>query len=523
MSEDPANADFHQALQLLQLGSTVAARELLKGVVLTCPRHAPSHHLLGVTHYYLGDVASAIAAYQQAITLRPDYVEAYSNLGIALNDQKRYVESVIAYQQAIALKPDYAEAYSNLGVSLNNLNRHAEAATACRKTIALKPDYAAAHYNLGIALNALKQHREAIASFQQALSLAPNHAQGFYNLGLALNSVNLHEQAATAYLEAIALKPDYVAAQWNRCLVLLALGQFKRGWPDYEIRWKLPDKKALPEAILPVWLGDKEITRKKLLIQCEQGFGDAIQMLRYVILLESRGVECWIHAPKLLPRLIARSFPTVNVLSTDDKKYPVPLDYRIPIMSLPLAMQTFSEMAIPTPAPYLMADAARVAYWREQLSTPLRKNVGLVWRGSPEHTNDQNRSATLSDLLPLIMAHPSIQFVTLQKNVTEAECIVLKGFDNVRMLDAELVDFDETAAVMISLDVTITIDSAPAHLSGALGKTTWIILPFNADWRWLIDRSDSPWYPTAKLFRQKSDGAWSDVLGDISLALADFV
>ena len=243
-------------------------------------------------------------------------------------------------------------------------------------------------------------------------------------------------------------------------------------------------------------------------------------MLRYILLLEKKRVECWIQVPNPLLRLIIRSFPCAKVI--EQHICPKGLDYRIPIMSLPLAMETFSVQSIPKHVPYLIPDDNRVSFWQKQLAASARsKTVGLVWRGNSSYKNDRFRSATLKDLLPFIASHESIQFVTLQKGITDAERNALKDCSNVRILDDELIDFDETAAVMCNMDIVISVDTGPAHLSGALGKTTWILLPFVGEWRWMVDRADSPWYPTVRLFRQKSIGNWAEVISNVNTALAE--
>lgn len=511
--------DIASAIKLLREGAALEARCMLTHFVVAFPDHAPAHHWAGVAHYLLGELTAAVDAFQRAITLKNDYAEAHSNLGIALNDLGRHIEAIAAYRRAIALKPDFADACNNLGVALNELGEYTEAADACGRALALKPDYSAAHYNLGIALNGAGRHGEAVSAFRQCLVLAPNHAQAHYNLGLALNQLNRLEEAIEAYDAALAVNHNYIEARWNRGLARLASGQFHVGWRDYELRWQLPGKHRLREIDLPRWTGQEGVEGKRVLIQCEQGFGDAIQMLRYVGLMQGRGADCTIEAPLSLRRLISRSFPRTRAGGEVGAGEMRQMDYRIPIMSMPLAFGTFADADIPCMVPYLKADEIRAASWCKVLSG--RPLVGLAWRGSSEHGNDKNRSMMLAELLPLIQAHPSISFVALQKGLTDAEHAILDGLENVRALDTELTDFDETAAVMCNLDVMISVDSAPAHLSGAMGKRTWILLPFSADWRWQTDRNDSPWYPTAMLFRQNSIGAWSGVVDRLSSALTD--
>jgi len=550
-----AKASIHKAMQAAvehhQAGRLPQAEAIYRQILQAAPNHPDALHLLGlIAHlagkneiavelivkaisvsasgqmfYNLGNALrsqgkldAAIDNYRKALTLKPDYAEAHSNLGAALQEQGKLDEAVVSFQRALSHKPDYAEAYYNLGIVLKNLKRHTEAVAAYQHAIAIKPNYSVAYNNLGVALKHLKRYEEAVIAYQQAIALETNYATAYNNLGNALIDLNRHVDAIAAYQHAIAIKPGDADARYNCSMAFLSLGQFQRGWKKYEMRWKFSGKMILAETPYPCWLGAQIIAGKKLLIQFEQGFGDAIQMVRYVTLLEKQGAKCWIQVRNPLLRLIIRSFPEASVV---DEQCPTGLDYRIPIMSLPLAMETFSEFSIPNTVPYLFPDQARVAFWQEQLMSTEHKTVGLAWRGRPEHKNDSNRSATLTDILSLIIAHPLIQFVTLQKELTEIERNMLKAYNNVRMLDSELTDFDESAAVISNLDIMISVDSAPAHLSGALGKTTWILLPFSGEWRWLIDRPDTPWYPTAKLFRQKSIGNWPELVGEVSASLAN--
>lgn len=519
----PSYVDAHYNLgnALNAAGRSAESLDCYHRAMALKPAYAEAYSNLGNALVTLGRNEEAIAACQQAITLKPDFAEAHSNLGNALNALNRTQEAMICYHKAIALKQDCAEAYYNLGVALKTQKRAAEAVDYYRKAISLKPDFADAYNNLGTALNALNRPEEAMVCFEQAMALKPDFAEVHSNFGNAVNALNRPAEAMDHYQKAIAIKPDCADAQWNLSLALLALGQFEQGFREYETRWARKATTPLPATPYPCWLGDADIAGKKLLIQFEQGQGDAIQMLRYVPLLEEKGAECWIQLPKALLPLMRRSFPQAKMLVLPNL-CPAGLDYRTPLMSLPLAMQTFTEAAIPKPSSYLKPDEARVAFWRAQLATQSSsKTVGLVWRGNPEHHNDHNRSAAVSDLLPLVAAHPSIQFVTLQKDLSDSEREALAAHRNLRILDAELSSFDETAAVMCVLDLTISVDSAPAHLVGALGRPVWILLPFCAEWRWLTDRSDSPWYPTAKLFRQQTIGDWTRLINRVDAALSD--
>ena len=517
----PNFAEAHNNLgnTLLKLGKLVEAEASYRRVLEIKPDFVEAHNNLGSILLKLDRLPEAEASYRRVLEIKPGFVEAHNNLGNTLLKLGKLVEAEASYRRVLEIKPDYAEVYSNLGNILHEQDRLPEAEASLRMALKLNPGFAKAHNNLGNTLIKLRRWSEAETSLRRAIEIEPDYAEAYINLCIALQWQGQLTEAEASYRRAMQIKPDYFEAQWLLSFIFLALGQFQRGWQEYEMRWKRNKPDRLPETPYSCWLGEKDIAGKKLLIQFEQGFGDAIQMLRYIPLLEQKNIECWIQVPNSLCCLVARSFPRSKVVG--QHICPEGLDYRIPVMSLPLAMQTFSEQLIPSHIPYLIPDNDRVSFWQKQLASTRSKTVGLVWRGNPKHKNDRNRSASLMDLLPLVVAYESIQFVTLQKDLTDAERNTLKNYSNTRMLDAELTDFDETAAVMCNMDIVISVDSAPVHLSGALGKSTWILLPFSGEWRWMVNRADSPWYSTAKLFRQKSIGNWEEVITGIKASLAE--
>ncbi len=519
----PSDAGEYNNLGATQqkLGLLGEAEASYRRALQVNPDYAEAHYNLGVICQQMGRLDEAKTCYQRLLEIKPDYTEAHYNLGVIFQIQDCLNEAETSYRRALEIKPDFAEAHVNLGLTAKKLGKLDEAEANCRQALEIKPDLAEAHYNLGLILK--EQHRlgEAEASYRRALKIKPNYVEAYNSLGLALRALGRLDEAEASYLRALEIKPDFALAQYSLSMVLLAHGQFQRGWQCYEMRWKWKGAKRLPETPYPCWLGEKDIAGKKLLIQAEQGVGDAIQMLRYVSLLEQKNIECWIQVPESLHHLVARSFPCSRVV--ERHVCPEGLDYRIPVMSLPLAMRTFSEQLIPRNVPYLIPSDGRVSFWQKQLASTRSRTVGLVWRGNPKMKDNHYRSASLADLLPLIAAFETVQFVTLQKDVTDEERNALKDYGNARILDDELTDFDETAAVMSNLDIMVSMCTGPAHLSGALGKPTWVLLTFSADWRWMVDRLDSPWYPTAKLFRQKSIGNWAEVVSDVKTALADLV
>jgi tetratricopeptide (TPR) repeat protein len=478
------------------------------------------HNSLGSAYSTAGRFDEAIASYQVALTLKPDYAEALNNLGGVYSALKRFDEAIICHNQALAIIPDAADTYYNLGVALYGLQLFDEAIATYQKVILLKPDHLQAYNNLGAIFCRLNHPREAIECFNHALSLSPGTYETYNNLGASYNMLNDFDNAIHYYSLAVPINPEKMEVTWGRSLVFLMLGRFKEGWEDHEKRWECKEIVApIQELPYPRWLGERSITGSKLLIQSEQGLGDSIQMVRYINLLEKQGIQCFIDMHDPLVTLIARSFPNAKI--NNKGLYPEGMDYHIPLMSLPLAMKTHSVADIPHEVPYLVPDYDRVMFWKETLNSSLEMKVGLVWRGNPDHKNDHNRSIKLDDILPILTVNQSVQFVTLQKNLTLEERTTLKAFRNVRILDEDLTDFDESAAIMTNLDLVISVDSAPAHLAGALGVPVWILLWFGGEWRWMHDRSDSPWYPSATLIRQQQIGDWTEVILNVNERLAD--
>ena len=455
--------------------------------------------------------------YRRAVSAKPDYVKALDCLGNMLADLKQHDEAVATFKKILALDANDVPALINLGNSLYENRVFDEAIDYFQRVFAIDPDNVAAHNGLGSVLVELNRVDEAIAHFNRALEIDSHYEGAVYNLGVALERQFRYDEALEKYAQAVALKPEFAEAAWNRALVHLIQGDFRKGWPDYEQRRQLRGARPLPLPPYARWTGVEDIAGRKLLIQVEQGYGDTIQAARYIPLLQARGAECWLQCPAPLSDLMHRNFPDARIVEIHD--LPEGLDFHIPIMSLPWAMGTYAESDIPRAVPYLRADAGKAARWQERLAGTAPLRVGLVWRGNPNHGNDHNRSARLVDYLPLVAAHPECQFVALQKDLTAEERALLGEYAHVCLVDEELIDFDESAAVLANLDLLITIDSAPAHLAGALGVPMWLLLPFHGEWRWLRDRDDSPWYPTVKLFRQAAFGDWPGVIQKLDTQL----
>ena len=461
----------------------------------------------------------ALASYDKALALRPDYPEALNNRGVTLFWLNRLDEALASYDKAIALKADDAEALNNRGVVLMELNRLDEALASYDRAIALKPDYADALDNRGSVLRKLNRLDEALASHDAAIALQPECADAFYNRGNALKELNRPDEALASYDRAIALAPDHAEAHWNESLLRLLTGDFERGWPKYEWRWK---SKALAlrnrNFSQPLWLGADPIHGKTILLHGEQGLGDTIQFCRYAPLVAARGARVIMEVDESLRDLVSGLAGVSRCVSKGDT---LPeFDLHCPLLSLPLAFGTRLE-TIPSTTPYLLAPAPAVASWAARLAGKARPRIGMVWSGAPRHREDRNRSIALRTLLPLLDV--AATFVSLQRDVRADDAQLLQERSDILHFGGDLRTFSDTAALISHLDLVVTVDTSVAHLAGALGRPVWILLPFIPDWRWLLDRSDSPWYPTARLFRQAASREWQGVVKHIHAELRDWI
>ena len=514
---------FAQAQALYGQGKLEEAKQGYQVIINIQPNHTNAMTMLGTIYFQQGQFEAGVPIVQRSLQLNNAQPEAYSNLGNALNSLNRHEEAIANYDRAIALKPDYAGAYSNRGIALQSLNRHEEAIASYDRAIALKPDYAEAYYNRSNPLHSLNRHEEALASYDHAIALKPDYADAYSNRGNALHSLNRHEEALASYDRAIALKPGYAEVYHNKSLPLLLLGDFLQGWLLYEWRWESGSSKNyfrnFPQ---PLWLGDQSLAGKTLLLHAEQSFGDTLQFCRYVALvdalvkrhsqLDTTRIVLEVQPP-LLPLLA--SLKTKVELVAQGQALPA-FDLQCPLMSLPLAFHTTLE-TIPTEVPYLFADTDRQAIWQQRLGSKIKPRIGLVWSGSTIHTNDHNRSIPLSLLEKLTML--DAEFHSLQKEIRDTDQQYLAQF-NITAHAEQLTDFAETAALVAEMDLIISVDTSVAHLAGAMGRPVWVLLPFAPDWRWLLNRTDSPWYPTARLFRQPAIGDWEGVMVEVAGALA---
>ena len=506
-----ADAYYNRAVALGGLKRLEEALESYERAIALKPDHADAHYNRGVVLTELDRVEQALESYDRVIALMPNGAEAHNNRGIALSRLQRYVEALASYERAIALKPDYARAYNNRGVALVELDRSAEALESYDRAIALRPDYAEAHNNRGIALGEFDRPAEALESYERAIALNPSYAEAFYNRGNALRDLHRHPEAVDSYKRALALKPDYASAHWNLADCHLLLGDFALGWLEYEWRWKLEQRNSARRNFeQPLWLGAQTLEGRTILLHSELGLGDTLQFCRYATKVAALGAKVLLEVqPALLPLLADLEGVTQAVAR--GAALPT-FDCHCPLLSLPLAFKT-DLSNIPADIPYLRSDAARVAAWRDRLGKKSKPRIGVVWSGSRLLMNDK-RSMALAEMLPLVRDWG--EWISLQKEVPETDVALLASRTDLRPFGGELKDFADTAALVELMDVVVTVDTSVAHVAGAMGKPVWIMLPLNQhDWRWMLDRNDSLWYPTARLFRQSANGDWASVISRV--------
>jgi len=451
------------------------------------------------------------------VRLRPSYAEAHNNLGNTLKALDRLPEAAASYREAVRLWPDLAEAHNNLGSALLELRRPEEAESSLRQALRHRPDFAAAHSNLGSALLELRRPEEAESSLRQAIRFDPHSAEAHNTLAGTYLAQGRLEEAVAAYRQAVRLQPDHAEAHSNLGIMLLMKGDFAEGWPEYEWRWKGKGW-SVPAGAPPRWDGSA-LEGRTILLLTEQGLGDTIHLVRYAALVKSRGGTVVLACQKALTRLLARA-PGIDQLVPADE--PVPeTDVYAPLLSLPRLLDT-TLASVPADVPYLTPEPELVERWKRELGPPSGLRVGIAWQGNPEYRKDRERSVPLRQFEPLARLE-GVQLVSLQKGQGVEQIAEMAGRFSILDLGSRFDDFAATAAALVHLDLVVTVDSAVAHLAGALGVPVWLALPFVPDWRWLLDRDDSPWYPTMRLFRQQKRGDWPGVFERITATLRNLL
>jgi tetratricopeptide (TPR) repeat protein len=508
---NPGHADAHtnKGNALRKLGQFESALASYDTAIQLRPEHAKTHFNRGIALKELGKYELAISSYDQAILLNPGFMAAYANRGVALAALSQHESAVASFDQANNLDPRIAYTHLHRGISLHALGHYREAAGSYQKAIALDSGSAEAHHNLGISLIQLRQHEAAIASIDHAIALKSEFADAYVNRALAFHEIRQHQAAMADYNQAISLQPNLRIAHRNLSHLYLLLGDYEKGWEEFEWRLRNDDGKFNQHRFSqPLWLGQESLTGKTILLHSEQGLGDTIQFCRYAKLVADLGARVILEIQKPLANLLA-NLDGVATLVTKGGVLP-PFQFHCPLMSLPLALQTRIDN-ISAASGYLQADAGKIEAWRARLGTKTKPRVGLVWSGNPLQKNNHNRSIPLTALTGLL--NGEFDYVCLQKDVKEADQKILAAHPRIRRF--ELDDFSDTAALCELLDLVISVDTSVAHLAGALGRPVWIPLCFNADWRYLLERVDSPWYASARLYREDRIKGWNEVITNI--------
>jgi tetratricopeptide (TPR) repeat protein len=540
------------ALAHHESGRLAEAERLYAFVLTKEPANVAAWHLLGRLKHQAGDDASADRCIRQALGLRPEYPEAFVDLGVILAEANDTAGSIASFRQAIHLNPSYTEAYFGLSTQLLKQKRTAEAAECLARTIELRPDFVNAHYNLGCALYDLGQREQAIACYRRAVELKHDFAEAHYNLGNALQELERFNEAIDCYRRAIQIRPEYAEAHRNLgvtyTLLLmpkeaiesyaratdirpddaehhgrlaeaaLLVGDFARGWAEYEWRWQT--SQLTPRQFAqPRWVGGR-LAGQTILLYTEQGFGDTFQFIRYAALVKETGGTVVVECQRPLVNLLRRC-PGIDRLVAAGDELP-DFDVQAPLLSLPGIFGTRLE-TIPANVPYVFAEPELIALWRTKLRHANGFRVGTNWAGREGIGPHKQRSVPV-ECFEGLTAVPEVRLISLQKDGDNSSLALRAcAVDFGEELDSRHGAFMDTAAIMMNLDLVITADTSVAHLAGALGVPVWVALPFAPDWRWMLERSDSPWYPTMRLFRQKSRGDWAGVFQEIEAALREQV
>ena len=553
------NQSFHEAVTLQRQGKLRDAEKVFTRVLKAAPDHFDALNLLGTVKAQLGRMGEAHRLLSAAVKINPRAAGAWANLGQVLHVLKRNDEALESldkaraldpadlailnqhanallsagraeqalaeFQELLARAPPHPETRLNCGIAYATLGRHQEAVAEFDAALAAMPFHPGVHYNRGLALYELGRYAAALGAHDSALASAPEHAGAWLHRGRALAALNRLDEAVKSYGKARAAGKDHPDIQFSEALALLTLGDYRAGFEKYEARWRRSGMPAPQSRRGPLWLGDYPLARKTVLLHAEQGLGDTIQFARYVPLLAPTGAKIVLEVQGELTALMARLDGGAKIIARGEA--PPPFDVHCPLGSLPLALRT-EPGSVPAQIPYLSADDASLAKWSARIGALARPRIAIAWSGNPSHYNDRNRSLAFVRLAPLF-AHAAAQagggaeFISIQRDVRDEDAPGLAAETRVTHVGANLDNFTDTAAVIALSDLVISADTAVAHLAGAMGRPLWVLIPFAPDWRWTLSGEASPWYPTARLFRQAAAGDWDGVIARVAAELAGFL
>jgi len=492
------------------------AAALLREAIEADPRCGDALEGLAYIAGRQGDANAAADYFERALASLPATAARWHDAGLANQAAGRHARALACFDEALALSPRAVATLHAAARSASEIEDHERAARVLTTVRDLEPRAWQSHYNLGRALGLAGRYEEEIVAYRRAIELDPKAVVAYINLGVALRDLHRFDEALRMFKKAVQLDPDHPGARTNRAQTNLLLGQFEHGWREYEWRWK-DGEQVLPSWPNP-WRGELPVAGKTIHVFNEQGFGDTLQFVRYVDWLTASGARVVLRVQDALLELLSDYRGAAAVIG-ESEPLP-PFDLHCPLLSLPFALAAH-RAPIPADIPYLHADAAKRAGWRERLAaTKGRLRVGVAWSGNTGNLNGRHRSTSLEAWQPVFDAFAECaSFVSLVKDVRAEELAVLR---NASVLDVseDLHTFAETAALIAELDLVISVDTAVAHLAGALGKPVWVLLSYTPDWRWGLERSDTPWYPGARLIRQPARGDWASVMNTVRDALA---
>ena len=547
---NPLDLMLNQAVQAMQNGNFSGAETILKRVIQAHPTNLAALNILGLAtasqskhreaveifkkavrinnkdpglHYNLakaflesGQDTDAIQHHKKTTEFAPKNPNAWLNYGKSLSNLGRHQEAIEKYDRALSIESGFAEVLLNKGASLKELKKYQEALECAEKALSINSSLAEAWSNRGVALKELRRYQEAIESFEKAISIKPNFYEAWSNRGSALTEIKHYDQALESYNQAIDIKPDFYNAHCNKAFIQLLTGNFENGWENYEYRWGISKAEPYRHPNLPRLKEVQNLTDKKILVWGEQGHGDTIQFVRYIAALQDKGAKVTLEIQPSLKKLLADSIVKCEVICPGEssQKY----DYEIPLMSLGLLFKT-NLSSIPNKTPYLRASEAKLEFWSNNLKLKEDKlNIGIACSGFIGEKHFDNRLIDLEKFQPY---SDRTNLFLIQKDLRAVDISYLESQKSIQYLGNGITNFEDTAAIIELMDAIVTIDTSIAHLAGALGKKTYLLLAWNPDWRWLQDRSDSPWYPSVNLIRQQSINNWDGCLESIFSSLND--
>jgi tetratricopeptide (TPR) repeat protein len=520
LKAQPGNFDALHLLGMLnhQRGKSGEAYRLIAAALKVQPRSPDALSNLALVLHALKRSDEALAQLGKALAFAPGHVDALNNRGSVLLDLKRPVEAVAAFDAVLAREPRHVQALINRGNARAELAEAGLALTDYDAALDVAPGHPLALYNQGNALRALGREQDALVAYDGALAAAPNHSGALSNRGMALAALNRHQDALASYRRALALQPENADVHFNAAMSLLTIGDYPNGFTEYEWRWKRPGMGMRTDLRKPLWLGETPLAGKTILLHAEQGLGDTVMFARYAPLLARSGARVVLEVQPELKTLLA-ALQGVAAIVARGEPLP-PFDLHCPLTSLPFACKT-TLSSVPADIPYLRAPETSLAKWRECFEGLLPR-VSLAWSGRATHVNDRNRSLSLAQLEPLLEAE-DVRFVSIQRELRPADAELLAREPRIMDVGPELAEFTDTAAVLALSDLVICVDTSIAHVAGAMGRPAFVLLPFQPDWRWTLDRERSPWYPETRLFRQPVPGDWASVITRVrdELALLD--